>query len=83
MERTLAVVFRAGSDRYALSALDMSKVVEPGRIGSLPRLPAPILGITHHRGRVITVVDRACLLEGKPREGEAQPSSRLLILDRG
>lgn len=81
-ERALCLMFRGAADAYALPALDVLKVVEPARLNRLPRLPPAVLGITHHRGRIITVVDLASLL-GAPRTPPGGASARVLVLDRG
>lgn len=48
----------------------------------LPRLPPVVAGITHHRGRIVTVFDPGALLFGaapRPVEGA---DARILVLDR-
>ena len=81
-ERTLCILFHAGPEAYAIPALDVQKVVEPGRLNRLPSLPGSILGITHHRGRIVTVVDLAGLF-GAVRTPPQTASARILVLDRG
>ncbi len=80
LARVLCLLFRVGGERIAVRAADVQKVTPPGSLSRLPRLPAALLGITQHRGRVITVVDAGMLLTG--REVVAGPESRLLILER-
>ncbi|MEW5853175.1 MAG: chemotaxis protein CheW [Myxococcota bacterium] len=77
----LALVFDLGGDLYALPAADVFKVVELGTLSILPRLPDAIRGISHHRGRVITVVDMARLMGGVqvPIDGK----NRLVLLEKG
>jgi chemotaxis signal transduction protein len=48
----------------------------------LPRLPVAVMGITHHRGRIVTVLD-AVLLLGLERTGAPSADPRVLVLDRG
>ncbi len=83
-ERVLCVLCRAGQERLAVIARDVYKVVEHARITRLPRLPAAALGITHHRGRIVTVIDTVTVL-GLARSTAATSAndSRLLVLDRG
>lgn len=82
-ERVLCLLFRAGGERIAIRASDVQKVTPPGHLSRLPRMPAALLGITQHRGRVVTVVDAGAMLIS---EGLLAPAvgieSRLLILER-
>lgn len=61
-ERVLCVLCRAGGERLAVPARDVHKVVDRPQLTRMPRLPEAILGITHHRGRIVTVVDAVPLL---------------------
>ncbi len=79
-ERTLCLLFRAGADAFAIRAADVQKVNPAGHISRLPRLPVALLGITQHRGRVVSVVD-AGLVVGE-RAATLGPESRLLFLER-
>ena len=80
LERVLCLLFRAGGERIAIRAADVQKVTSPGHLSRLPRMPAALLGITQHRGRVVTVVDAAAMLSA-PRL-HVGIESRLLILER-
>ena len=85
--RALCLVCRAGSERLALRAADVLKVVGGARLCRLPRLPPQVAGITHNRGRIVTVFDPAVLLFG-PHAGQAPapasgPDARVVVLDRG
>lgn len=82
-ERALCLLFRVGPERYALKALDVHKVVEPGWINRLPRLPKSVVGISQHRGRIVTVVDLAVFFGEAPRRLTANAAARILVLDRG
>jgi chemotaxis signal transduction protein len=84
-DRVLSVVFRLGHETYVLPAADVIKIVETKRINRLPRLPEPILGITQHRGRVITVVDLHAVLfgAGETRGVDRPIPKHVLLLDRG
>lgn len=82
-ERALCLLFRVDTERYALKALDVHKVVEPGWINRLPRLPKSVIGITQHRGRIVTVVDLAAFFGGKARVLTPASAARILVLDRG
>lgn len=78
--RVLCLLFRVGGERIAVRAADVQKVTAPGHLSRLPRLPPALLGISQHRGRVVTVVDGAALLaSGRVLPGVER---RLLILER-
>ena len=82
-ERALCVLCRVGDDRLALRASDVYKVVSHTRVSRLPRLPAAIAGITHHRGRIVTVLDARPLFFGGPGRSHVDPDkTRLLVIDR-
>ena len=80
LQRVLCLLFRAGGERIAVRAADVQKVTPPGHLSRLPRLPEALLGITQHRGRVVTVVDAGMLLAGRPVLPGIE--ARLLILER-
>jgi chemotaxis signal transduction protein len=80
-ERTLCLLFQAGGERFAIRAADVQKVTPPGQRSHLPRLPGALLGITQHRGRVVTVVDAAAVL-GAPGARVVADANRLLLLER-
>lgn len=79
-ERVLCLLFVAGGERFAIRAADVQKVTPSSQRSRLPRLPEPLLGITQHRGRVVTVVDAATLLSGSAHV--AGDGNRLLLLER-
>ncbi|MBI1945920.1 MAG: chemotaxis protein CheW [Deltaproteobacteria bacterium] len=79
---TPCVMCRVGQERIAVPVADVYKVLPAARACRMPRLPAAIIGITHHRGRIITAVDPGALLFGVAG-GPAGIEARLLILDRG
>ncbi len=81
--RVLALSFRVDDERYLMRAEDVVRVIEPTQLNRIPRLPAPLLGIAHHRGRIYTVFDFAALLFDRPRRARVAPSARLLVLDHG
>lgn len=90
--RALCLLCRAGSERLALRASDVLKVVGGARLCRLPRLPPQVAGITHNRGRIVTVFDAGVLLFGQPREAREAPGqghgpglgeARVVVLDRG
>ena len=81
-EQALCVLFRSAGERYALKAEDVLKVIGAVRLCRLPRLPKAILGITHLRGRIVTVFDASVLLLGGPVRPTTD-QARVLVFDRG
>ncbi len=75
------VVFLVEGTRYALPLVAVREVVlQPEGLVRVPRAPAPVLGVVNLRGRVVTVVDLAGVLD-LPRP--AHPARKLILLDRG
>jgi len=75
------VVFLLDTTRYALPLGAVREVVvQPESVVRVPRAPPAVLGVVNLRGRVVTVVDFALLLE-LPRL--APPARKLVLLDRG
>jgi len=90
-ERTMCLLFRVGEERFAIRASDVQKVTPVGSVSRLPLLPRTLVGITQHRGRVVTIVDAATLLHGHGHGPSTVPPTRalssaseqrLLILER-
>lgn len=83
--RALCLLCRCGDERLALRAADVLKVVGGARLCRLPRLPPQVAGITHNRGRIVTVFDAGVLLFGA-LTATAHPvtiDARVVVLDRG
>ena len=75
------VVFVLDTTRYALPLSAVSQVVvQPEGLVRVPRAPVPVLGVVNLRGRVVTVVDFALLLD---LPGPVQPQRKLILLERG
>ena len=75
------VVFLVETTRYALPLSAVSQeVIQPEGLVRVPRAPAPVLGVVNLRGRVVTVVDFALLLD-LPRP--SHPQRKLILLERG
>lgn len=69
------VVFGLGAERYGVEARCVQAVLPLGELVALPGAPAVVLGVIHHRGRVLPVIDLRRLLEagggGAARAGRA------------
>jgi purine-binding chemotaxis protein CheW len=75
------VVFRLDSARYALPLGAVREVVVHAEgLVRVPRAPPAVLGVVNLRGRVVTVVDFATLLD---LPVSAAPPRKLVLLDRG
>jgi purine-binding chemotaxis protein CheW len=75
------VVFRLDATRYALPLSAVREVVVlPEPVVRVPNAPPAVRGVVNLRGRVVTVVDFATLLE---LPGSSSPPRKLVLLDRG
>ncbi len=74
------VIFRVDRERYALPLAAVREVVvPPARFTRVPRAPRAVRGVMNLRGRVVTVVSLAALLELPTADaGEG----RVVLLDR-
>lgn len=61
----LLVVSIAGR-RVALPTAEILSVIELESLVQVPRAPTQIAGLTALRSRVLTVIDCACIVDGKP-----------------
>ena len=76
------VVFRIGSERFALPLSAVHEVVPPNPpFASVPRVGGAVRGVMNLRGRVVAVVDLAELV-GLPRQALRAGQGQVLILDR-
>lgn len=75
------VVFLVDATRYALPLSAVREVVlQPDGVVRVPRAPPPVVGVVNLRGRVVTVVDFARLLE---IPAPTQTQRKLILLERG
>lgn len=51
------VGFTVGGTLYAVPIKHVREITNPMRITSLPKTPAVVVGVTDHRGEVITIID--------------------------
>jgi purine-binding chemotaxis protein CheW len=76
------VVFRVGTERYALPLASVREVVPPNPpFARVPRAGGAVRGVMNLRGRVVAVVDLAELL-GLAPQPLAGGRGQVLILDR-
>ena len=77
------VVFRVGSERYALPLEAVREVVLPQPpFARVPRVSQAVPGVMNLRGRVLAVVDLAALV-GLPSQTLREGSGQVLVLDQG
>jgi len=77
------VVFRVGSERYALPLEAVREVVLPQPpFARVPRVSEAVPGVMNLRGRVLAVVDLAALV-GLPSQPLREGSGQVLVLDQG
>lgn len=76
----LVLLFRIGEQRFGLDVLDVLEVVPWVPLLAVPRAPAWIAGLLHHRDGVAPVVDLALLVRGTP--SAALLSTRIVVLRR-
>jgi chemotaxis signal transduction protein len=65
-------------DRWALTLAQVERLLRPAGLRPLPKVPASVVGILHHQGKVLTVLDLAILLGRGPTEQLAE--SKILVV---
>ena len=76
------VVFRVGTERYALPLSSVREVVPPNPpFARVPRAGGAVRGVMNLRGRVVAVVDLAELV-GLPPQPLLAGHGQVLVLDR-
>lgn len=79
-----ALVFRVAGRRYAVAVEQIVQVEVPGQIVHLPHVPPAILGVTHLRGEIVSVVDlRSLVSTRRPVTGSAPVAGARLVVVRG
>ncbi len=81
-QRERQVVFRVGTERYALPLSAVREVVPPHPpFARVPRAGGAVRGVMNLRGRVVAVVDLAALV-GLPPQPLVAGQGQVIILDR-
>jgi purine-binding chemotaxis protein CheW len=81
-QRERQVVFRVGTERFALPLSSVREVVPPHPpFARVPRAGGAVRGVMNLRGRVVAVVDLAALV-GLPSQPLAAGQGQVIILDR-
>jgi len=76
-----AIVVRLGAGRFALLMADVAEVGRVPPVTRVPGLPAWVSGVANWRGRILPMLDVRRLLGAQT--GDACPSERLLVVNRG
>ncbi|MEW6777116.1 MAG: chemotaxis protein CheW [Bdellovibrionota bacterium] len=83
----MCVIFREGTERYALALDGVDEVLDPKPISFVPQAPAPCLGVVVHQGLILPVFDVGVLLSEVEGEGSGAPEpvgtgalTRLIVL---
>jgi chemotaxis-related protein WspB len=75
---TLFLLFRIGSERYALEAVDIAEVLPRLALKPIAQTPAWVVGVFAHHGAVVPVIDLSALTFGHP--AQTRTSTRLVLV---
>lgn len=77
--QSLFLVFRIGTERYALQAIEVAEVLPRLPLKPIPRAPDWVAGVFAYRGAVVPVIDLSALTFGQP--AQARTSTRLVLVN--
>lgn len=77
--QSLFLVFRIGSERYALQAIEVAEVLPRLPLKPIPRAPGWVAGVFAYRGALVPVIDLSALTFGQP--AQARTSTRLVLVN--
>lgn len=72
------LTFWVGDEEFAIDILEIQEILKVPSITQVPRVPAPVLGITSLRGTIVPVLDLRRFLGVEPRE--PRRDTRVLVL---
>jgi chemotaxis-related protein WspB len=78
VKQALFLLFRIGSERYALRATEVAEVLPRLPLKPIAQAPAWVAGVFAYRGTVVPVIDLSALTFGQP--AEARTSTRLVLV---
>ena len=78
-KKALFLVFRIGSERYALKATEVAEVLPRLPLKPIAHAPQWVAGIFAHRGALVPVIDLSALTFGAP--AQARTSTRLVLVN--
>jgi chemotaxis-related protein WspB len=76
--QALFLVFRIGSERYALQATEVAEVLPRQPLKPIAHAPHWVAGVFAYRGAVVPVIDLCALTFGTP--AQARTSTRLVLV---
>ncbi|HEY0285985.1 MAG TPA: chemotaxis protein CheW [Pseudomonas sp.] len=74
----LFLLFRIGSERYALEAVEVAEVLPRLTLKPIAQAPHWVAGVFAHRGVVVPVIDLSALTFGHP--AQSRTSTRLVLV---
>ena len=77
-KQALFLLFRIGSERYALRATEVAEVLPRLPLKPIARAPQWVAGVFAYRGAVVPVIDLSALTFDQP--AEARTSTRLVLV---
>ncbi|SMQ26339.1 chemotaxis-related protein WspB [Pseudomonas helmanticensis] len=78
-KQALFLLFRIGSERYALRATEVAEVLPRLPLKPIARAPQWVAGVFAYRGVVVPVIDLSALTFGEP--AQARTSTRLVLVN--
>lgn len=75
---TLFLLFRIGTERYALKATEVAEVLPRLLLKPIAQAPRWVAGVFAHRGVVVPVIDLSALTFGEP--AQQRTSTRLVLV---
>ncbi|SEI11594.1 chemotaxis protein CheW [Pseudomonas fuscovaginae UPB0736] len=75
---SLFLVFRIGSERYALQAVEIAEVLPRLQLKAIAHAPSWVAGVFAHRGSMVPVLDVSAMTFGQP--AAARTSTRLVLV---
>lgn len=76
--QVLFLLFRIGSERYAVRATEVAEVLPRLPLKPIPHAPQWVAGVFAYRGAVVPVIDVSALTFGVP--AQARTSTRLVLV---
>lgn len=78
-KQALFLLFRIGSERYALRATEVAEVLPRLPLKPIARAPQWVAGVFAYRGAVVPVIDLSALTFGQP--AKERTSTRLVLVN--
>jgi len=79
VKQSLYLVFRIGSERFALQAIEVAEVLPRLPLKPIAQAPHWVAGVFAYRGAVVPVIDLSALTFGQP--AQVRTSTRLVLVN--